>query len=91
LHYIQHFQGSPVYVKCTFILYSFQFETEDPRWNQDPLKLRAESYISVNHHYLYIDLHPDSSVVEVGQYINIDVFFHYRDYLSLKTFSYQVK
>ncbi|XP_056092292.1 complement C5 isoform X3 [Rhinichthys klamathensis goyatoka] len=68
----------------------FTFETEDPRWSQAPLKLKAESYISVNHRYLYIDLHPDSSVVEVGRYINIDVFFHYRDYLSLKTFSYQI-
>ncbi|XDV20102.1 hypothetical protein PO909_025483 [Leuciscus waleckii] len=69
----------------------FTFETADPRWSQAPLKLKAESYISVNHRYLYIDLPPDSSEVEAGQYINIDVFFHYRDYLSLKTFSYQVK
>ncbi|KAK7173715.1 hypothetical protein R3I93_003515 [Phoxinus phoxinus] len=68
----------------------FTFETEDPRWSQTPLKLKAESYISVNHRYLYIDLHPGSSLVEVGRYINIDVYFHYRDYLSLKTFSYQI-
>ncbi|XP_067263766.1 complement C5 [Chanodichthys erythropterus] len=68
----------------------FTFETEDPRWSQAPLKLKAESYVSVNHRYLYIDLHDGSTVFEVGRYINIKIFFHYRDYLSLETFSYQI-
>uniref|UniRef100_A0A9J8BEY8 Complement component 5 n=1 Tax=Cyprinus carpio carpio TaxID=630221 RepID=A0A9J8BEY8_CYPCA len=67
----------------------FTFETEDPSWSQDPLKLKAESYVSVNHRYLYISL-PESSVFEVGQYISISVFFDFRDFLSLKTFSYQI-
>ncbi|XP_059403415.1 complement C5-like [Carassius carassius] len=67
----------------------FTFETEDPSWSQDPVKLKAESYESVNHRYLYINL-PESSVFEVGQYISIDVYFEFRDYLSLKTFSYQI-
>uniref|UniRef100_A0A8C1FYQ5 Anaphylatoxin-like domain-containing protein n=1 Tax=Cyprinus carpio carpio TaxID=630221 RepID=A0A8C1FYQ5_CYPCA len=67
----------------------FTFETEDPSWSQDPLKLKAESYVSINHRYLYISL-PESSVFEVGQYISISVFFDFRDFLSLKTFSYQI-
>uniref|UniRef100_A0A671SJD7 Complement component 5 n=2 Tax=Sinocyclocheilus anshuiensis TaxID=1608454 RepID=A0A671SJD7_9TELE len=67
----------------------FTFETEDPSWSQDPLKLKAESYVSVNHRYLYINL-PESSVFEVGQYISINIYFDFRDYLSLKTFSYQI-
>ncbi|XP_026108129.1 complement C5-like isoform X1 [Carassius auratus] len=67
----------------------FTFETEDPSWSQDPLKLKAESYVSVNHRYLYINL-PESSEFEVGQNISIDVYFEFRDYLSLKTFSYQI-
>lgn len=67
----------------------FTFETEDPSWSQAPLKLKAESYESVNHRYLYIDL-LESSAFEVGQYIYVNVFFDFRDYLSLKTFSYQI-
>ncbi|XP_052411898.1 complement C5 isoform X2 [Carassius gibelio] len=67
----------------------FTFETEDPSWSQAPLKLKAESYESVNQRYLYIDL-PESSAFEVGQYIKVNVFFEYRDYLSLKTFSFQI-
>uniref|UniRef100_A0A673MFE8 Complement component 5 n=2 Tax=Sinocyclocheilus rhinocerous TaxID=307959 RepID=A0A673MFE8_9TELE len=67
----------------------FTFETEDPSWSQDPLKLKAESYVSVNHRYLYINL-PESSVFEVGHDISIKVYFDFRDYLSLKTFSYQI-
>ncbi|XP_050965530.1 complement C5 [Labeo rohita] len=67
----------------------FTFETEDPFWSQAPLKLKAESYVSVNHRYLYLDL-PESSAFEVGQYIYINVYFDFRDYLSLKTFSYQI-
>ncbi|KAK2911621.1 hypothetical protein Q8A67_003754 [Cirrhinus molitorella] len=67
----------------------FTFETEDPSWSQASLKLKAESYVSVNHRYLYLDL-PESSVFEVGQYININVYFDFRDYLSLNTFSYQI-
>ncbi|XP_058633230.1 complement C5 isoform X1 [Onychostoma macrolepis] len=67
----------------------FTFKTEDPSWSQAPLKLKTESYKSVNHRYLYIDL-PESSAFEVGQYIYVNVFFDFRDYLSLKTFSYQI-
>ncbi|XP_067294105.1 complement C5 [Pseudorasbora parva] len=67
----------------------FTFYTEDPRWSQTPLKLKADSYVSVNHRYLYIDLHSQSEF-EVGRYINANIFFHYRDYLSLKAFSYQI-
>ncbi|RXN22619.1 complement C5 [Labeo rohita] len=69
--------------------YAIRFETEDPFWSQAPLKLKAESYVSVNHRYLYLDL-PESSAFEVGQYIYINVYFDFRDYLSLKTFSYQI-
>ncbi|XP_056314659.1 complement C5 [Danio aesculapii] len=68
----------------------FTFETEDASWSQGPLTLKAESYVSVNHRYLYIDLPPESSVFEVGQYVDISVVFSYRDYLSLDTFSYQI-
>ncbi|XP_026108101.1 complement C5-like [Carassius auratus] len=67
----------------------FTFETEDPSWSQDPVKLKAESYVSVNHRYLYISL-PESSEFEVGHYISINVYFDFRGSLSLKTFSYQV-
>uniref|UniRef100_A0A9J8B7N0 Complement component 5 n=1 Tax=Cyprinus carpio carpio TaxID=630221 RepID=A0A9J8B7N0_CYPCA len=67
----------------------FTFETEDPSWSQAPLKLKAESYESVNHRYLYIDL-PVSSAFEVGQYINVNVYFDFHDNLSLKTFSFQI-
>uniref|UniRef100_A0A8C1N033 Complement component 5 n=1 Tax=Cyprinus carpio TaxID=7962 RepID=A0A8C1N033_CYPCA len=67
----------------------FTFETEDPSWSQAPLKLKAESYESVNHRYLYIDL-PVSSAFEVGQYINVNVYFDFHDDLSLKTFSFQI-
>ncbi|XP_043096088.1 complement C5 [Puntigrus tetrazona] len=67
----------------------FTFEIQHASWSQAPLKLKAEAYESVNHRYLYIDL-PESSAFEVGQYIYTNVFFDFRDYLSLKTFSYQV-
>ncbi|XP_073696897.1 complement C5 [Garra rufa] len=67
----------------------FTFETEDPSWSPASLKLKAESYVSVNHRYLYIDL-PESAEFEVGQYMSINVYFDFRDYLSLKTFSYQI-
>uniref|UniRef100_A0A671SI59 NTR domain-containing protein n=1 Tax=Sinocyclocheilus anshuiensis TaxID=1608454 RepID=A0A671SI59_9TELE len=79
----------PANVKIAEFTVSKTFETEDPSWSQDPLKLKAESYVSVNHRYLYINL-PESSVFEVGQYISINIYFDFRDYLSLKTFSYQI-
>uniref|UniRef100_A0A672NTC6 Complement C5 n=1 Tax=Sinocyclocheilus grahami TaxID=75366 RepID=A0A672NTC6_SINGR len=76
--------------KINAILLNFLIIKEEyPSWIQDPLKLKAESYVSVNHRYLYINL-PESSVFEVGHDISINVYFDFRDYLSLKTFSYQI-
>ncbi|XP_051531363.1 complement C5-like isoform X2 [Myxocyprinus asiaticus] len=68
----------------------FSFETADNSWNQAQLTLKAESYVSINHRYLYINLLSESSQFKVGEYIKASIYFHYRDYLSLKTFSYQV-
>ncbi|XP_051962068.1 complement C5-like isoform X2 [Xyrauchen texanus] len=68
----------------------FSFEAADDSWNQAQLTLKAESYVSINRRYLYINLLSESSQFEVGEYINVQIYFHYRGYLSLKTFSYQV-
>ncbi|XP_051551430.1 complement C5-like isoform X1 [Myxocyprinus asiaticus] len=68
----------------------FKFETADDSWKSAELTLKAESYVSINHRYLHIDLPSESTEFKVGQYINVNIYFHYRDYLSLKTFSYQV-
>lgn len=72
----------------------FQFQTDDdkyPSMSQAQLKLSTVAYSSVNHRYLYISLPTYSSDFVVDDYANINIIFYYRDYLSLKTFSYQVK
>ncbi|XP_036453933.1 complement C5 isoform X2 [Colossoma macropomum] len=71
----------------------FTFETADQQYPPDSqahLQLRTEVYQSVNQRYLYIDLPSDLSSFEVDDYANIKIHFSYRDYLPLKTFSYQV-
>lgn len=71
----------------------FQFQTDDynyPPESQAHLTLNTVAYKSINQRYLYINLPPYSSVFDVGNYANININFQYRDYLSLKTFSYQV-
>nr|XP_055056558.1 complement C5 isoform X1 [Misgurnus anguillicaudatus] len=68
----------------------FTFNTADDPWNQAQVTFTAESYVSPNHRYLYINLPSESSEFKVGQYTNIEVHFEYREYLSLKTFSYQI-
>ncbi|XP_066510101.1 complement C5-like isoform X1 [Hoplias malabaricus] len=71
----------------------FTFETADQRYpanSQAQLQLRTEVYQSVNQRYLYIDLPSHSSSFDVDDYASIKIHFSYRDYLPLKTFSYQV-
>ncbi|KAL7836777.1 hypothetical protein AOLI_G00280610 [Acnodon oligacanthus] len=71
----------------------FTFDTADKQYPPDSqahLQLKTEIYHSVNQRYLYIDLPSDLSSFEVNDYANIKIHFSYRDYLPLKTFSYQV-
>ncbi|KAM9446334.1 complement C5 [Clarias gariepinus] len=71
----------------------FTFQTDDynyPPESQAHLTLNTVAYKSINQRYLYINLPPYSSVFDVGNYANININFQYRDYLSLKTFSYQI-
>uniref|UniRef100_A0A3B4ECC5 NTR domain-containing protein n=1 Tax=Pygocentrus nattereri TaxID=42514 RepID=A0A3B4ECC5_PYGNA len=71
----------------------FTFETDDQRYPPDSqahFQLKTVVYHSENQRYLYIDLPSDLSSFEVGDYANIKIHFSYRDYLPLKTFSYQI-
>ncbi|XP_026795914.2 complement C5 isoform X1 [Pangasianodon hypophthalmus] len=71
----------------------FTFETDDhkyPSVSQAQLKLSTVTYKSLNHRYLYINLPSHASDFEVDDYANININFYYRDYLPLKTFSYQI-
>lgn len=70
----------------------FQIETDVHKYppkSQAQLKLSTLAYESVNQRYLYINL--PSPTFKVDDYASININFHYRDYLPLKTFSYQVK
>ncbi|KAI4892637.1 hypothetical protein NFI96_021635 [Prochilodus magdalenae] len=72
---------------------TFTFRTADQQYppeSQAQLQLSTEVYISTNQRYLYIDLPSHLSSFEVDNYANIKIHFSYRDYLPLKTFSYQV-
>ncbi|XP_060739297.1 complement C5 [Tachysurus vachellii] len=69
----------------------FSIETDDhnyPPKSQAQLKLSTFAYESVNQRYLYINL--PSPTFKVDDYASININFHYRDYLPLKTFSYQI-
>ncbi|XP_017307260.1 complement C5 [Ictalurus punctatus] len=71
----------------------FTFETNDenyPPESQAQLKISTVAYKSVNQRYLYINLPSHTSAFNVEDYANVNINFHYRDYLSLKTFSYQI-
>ncbi|XP_060763103.1 complement C5 [Neoarius graeffei] len=71
----------------------FTFVTDDEKYppeNQAQLKLSAVAYKSVNQRYLYINLPSDATAFEVDTYADILIHFNYRQYLPLKTFSYQV-
>ncbi|MCJ8746784.1 hypothetical protein PDJAM_G00145660 [Pangasius djambal] len=71
----------------------FTFETDDykyPPVSQAQLKLSTVAYKSVNKRYLYISLPSHASAFEVDDYASININFYYRDYLPLKTFSYQI-
>uniref|UniRef100_A0A4W4HR79 Complement C5 n=1 Tax=Electrophorus electricus TaxID=8005 RepID=A0A4W4HR79_ELEEL len=70
----------------------FTFETADqnyPPESQAGLVLSTVAYKSIYHRYLYIDLPSESSAFDVNNYVNMKIYFHYRDYLPLKSFSYQ--
>lgn len=72
----------------------FQFETADDKYpsvSQAQLKLSTVAYKSINQRYLYISLPSYDSAFVVDDYANININFHYHDYLPLKTFSYQVR
>ncbi|XP_047674014.1 complement C5 isoform X2 [Tachysurus fulvidraco] len=69
----------------------FSIETDDHKYppkSQAQLKLSTLAYESVNQRYLYINL--PSPTFKVDDYASININFHYRDYLPLKTFSYQI-
>ncbi|TST10017.1 Complement C5 [Bagarius yarrelli] len=69
------------------------FETADPKYppeSQTQLKLSTLAYKSVNQRYLYISLPAHASAFEVDDHASININFHYRDFLPLKTFSYQI-
>ncbi|XP_063051612.1 complement C5 [Engraulis encrasicolus] len=71
----------------------FFLETADPRLpseNQASLSYKADAYASTRGRYVYIDLPDAVSSVQVSDYLNIKVYFEYREFLTLKTFSYQV-
>ncbi|KAF4074480.1 hypothetical protein AMELA_G00239810 [Ameiurus melas] len=71
----------------------FTFETDDvnyPPESQAQLKISTVAYKSINQRYLYINLPSHTSTFKVNDYANININFHYRDYLPLKTFSYQI-
>ncbi|KAK3514717.1 hypothetical protein QTP70_028333, partial [Hemibagrus guttatus] len=69
----------------------FTIETDDSKYppqSQAQLKLNALAYESINQRYLYISL--PSPSFKVDDYPSIKINFQYRDYLPLKTFSYQI-
>ncbi|XP_072521407.1 LOW QUALITY PROTEIN: complement C5 [Salminus brasiliensis] len=71
----------------------FTFKTADQQYppdSQAQLQLNTEVYQSVNQRYLYIDLPSDRSSFDVDDYANIKIHFSYRDFLPLRTFSYQI-
>ncbi|KAG7318452.1 hypothetical protein KOW79_018207 [Hemibagrus wyckioides] len=66
-------------------------ETDDSKYppqSQAQLKLNTLAYESINQRYLYIRL--PSPSFNVDDYPSIKINFQYRDYLPLKTFSYQI-
>ncbi|XP_062398250.1 complement C5 isoform X1 [Sardina pilchardus] len=71
----------------------FSMETVDKSLSSESqavFRFNADTYVSTKGRYLYIDLPSSLSSVQVHNYMGINVYFHYREYLTLKTFSYQV-
>ncbi|KAL2091988.1 hypothetical protein ACEWY4_011786 [Coilia grayii] len=71
----------------------FFLETADPRLSpqsQAKFTFKAEAYVSSRGRYVYIDLPNSVSTVQVSDYLNIRVYFEYRQYLMLNKFNYQV-
>ncbi|XP_076854617.1 complement C5 [Brachyhypopomus gauderio] len=71
----------------------FTFETSDQKYppeSQARLMLNTVTYKSNHRRYLYIDLPSESSSFDVNNYASINIYFHYHDYLPLKSFSYQI-
>ncbi|XP_041958201.1 complement C5 isoform X3 [Alosa sapidissima] len=80
-------------IPSTSVRAQFVMETVDkklPSESQAAFKFKADTYVSTRGRYLYIDLPGSLSTVQVNHYVGIDVYFQYREYLTLKSFSYQV-
>ncbi|XP_031426628.1 complement C5 [Clupea harengus] len=71
----------------------FFMETVDKKLSsqsQAKFNFKTETYVSTKGRYLYINLPSYQSTLQVNSYVSIQVYFHYHDYLPLKSFSYQV-
>lgn len=77
----------------TDILLSFQVKTADPHLsdeNQASKTYEAKAYSSLSQSYLYIDWASNHKILEVGDFININVYPHSRYIHKIHHYSYLV-